>query len=195
VFRQTSLVKLFETTAQLDGAVAECGCARGMSSMQVALSIASSSLDWRGERFHIVDSFEGLSEPSIQDLDFSDMQPKEADRVMSMTRAGNMAASFDEVSHLMWEHFPKMNLHRGWIPGVLADLPQEHYRFVNVDVDLYEPTRASFEYFFPRLVSGGVIVTDDYNWPGGRRAVTEFCEGNSLALQFTTAKLAYIRVA
>ena len=53
VCRQTSLVELLRTTSALDGAIAECGCARGMSSMQMAYSIAASNTEWRGERFYI----------------------------------------------------------------------------------------------------------------------------------------------
>lgn len=192
VFRQTSLVELFETTAKLDGAVAECGCARGMSSMQVAFAISAKDAGWRGERFHILDSFQGLSEPSAHDLDTTGMEPREAARVMQMTRAGAMAYPYEEISKLMWNQFPALSLHSGWIPAVFDGLVEERYRFVHADVDLHEPTLASFEYFYPRLVSGGLIVTDDYNWPGGRRAVDEFCTRRSLRLRFTPSRLAYL---
>jgi O-methyltransferase len=192
VFRQTSLVELFEKSIALDGAVAECGCARGMSSMQLAFAISNNNAGWRGERFHILDSFRGLSEPSALDLDTSGMDTKEAARVMQMTRAGAMSYPYEEISRIMWGQFPELSLHRGWIPSVFDGLLEERYRFVHVDVDLYEPTLASFEYFYPRLVSGGMIVTDDYNWPGGRRAVDEFCIRNGVSLNLTHSKLAYL---
>jgi O-methyltransferase len=192
VCRQTSLVELLRTTSALDGALAECGCARGMSSMQMAYSIAASNPQWRGERFYICDSFQGLSEPSAEDLDMSGMERGEAKRVMSMTFAGSMSYPFKRISELMWSQFPALSLHKGWIPDVFDGLPETKYRFVNVDVDLYAPTRASFEYFYPRLTKGGVIVTDDYNWPGGRKAVDEFCVCHGLTLQFTKSKLAYL---
>lgn len=85
-----------------------------------------------------------------------------------------------------------MEIHRGWIPEVLETMPERRYRFVHVDVDLYEPTRAAFAYFVPRMQIGGVIVTDDYNWPGGRRAVDETCERFGLRLHTTETSLAYI---
>jgi O-methyltransferase len=192
VYRQTSLVELLRTTISIDGAIAECGCARGMSSMQMAFSIAASNTDWRGERFYICDSFQGLSEPSAEDLDMRGMARAEAKRVMSMTFAGSMAYSFEKISKLMWSQFPALSLHKGWIPEVFNGLPETAYRFVNVDVDLYAPTLASFEYFYPRLAKGGVIVTDDYNWPGGRKAIEEFCARRNLTLQFTESKLAYL---
>ena len=59
------------------------------------------------------------------------------------------------------------------------EFPRRHliegYRFVHLDVDLYQPTRDSFDYFYPRLIKGGIIVCDDYNWPGARKAIEEAC--------------------
>jgi len=49
---------------------------------------------------------------------------------------------------------------------------------VHVDVDLFEPTAARLEFFYPRLVSGGMIVCDDYGFttcPGARKACDDFC--------------------
>jgi hypothetical protein len=44
-------------------------------------------------------------------------------------------------------------------------------------VDLYKPTLQSLEFFWPKLVAGGVVVCDDYGFttcPGARRAMDEF---------------------
>ena len=45
-----------------------------------------------------------------------------------------------------------------------------------MDVDLYNPTKAGLEFFYPRLASGGVIIIHDYNpdWPGIMKAVDDF---------------------
>jgi len=47
---------------------------------------------------------------------------------------------------------------------------------VNLDVDLYNPTKAGLEYFYPLLSPGGIIIIHDYNykWPGIKKAVNEF---------------------
>ena len=67
--------------------------------------------------------------------------------------------------------------HKGWIPDVFSDLPETEWSFVHIDVDLYEPTLAAFQYFFPRLSTGGIIICDDYSYslfPGAKLAVDEF---------------------
>jgi hypothetical protein len=50
----------------------------------------------------------------------------------------------------------------------------------HLDCDLYQPTRAGLECFYPRLSPGGIILVHDYSsghWPGVTQAVDEFCEG------------------
>ena len=58
--------------------------------------------------------------------------------------------------------------------------------------DIYQPTKDSFEYFYPKLASGGIIVSDDYNWPGARKAIDAFCSRNGLALHTTPYTQAYL---
>ena len=108
------------------------------------------------------------------------MDPAEAGRVQSMMHRGNMAFPLDELRALFRPIFPGVTFNPGWIPVSFAGLPERRYRFVHVDVDLYQPTLDAFAYFFPRLEAGGLIVTDDYNWPGGRKAVDEFCAANGV---------------
>lgn len=66
-------------------------------------------------------------------------------------------------------------VHEGYFPDTAKgfDLP---VAFVNLDADLYRPTRAALDFFYPLLSPGGVIMVHDYNekWPGIIRAVDEF---------------------
>ena len=48
---------------------------------------------------------------------------------------------------------------------------------VHVDVDLYQPTRDSIDFFYPRLNPGGLFVCDDYGFttcPGATKAIDDF---------------------
>jgi O-methyltransferase len=193
-FRHQNLVRLFSLTGAVEGDTVECGCARGLSSLELCLAIGEAAPGWRGEGFHVFDSFQGLSEPQAQDLDTSGMEASEAKRVLSMMHRGNMASPLEQVQAALRD-FPGVAFHPGWIPQSFAGLPERAYRFVHVDVDLYQPTLDAFDYFFPRLAAGGLIVTDDYNWPGGRRAVDEFCSHNGLKPGLTETSQAYLRRA
>jgi O-methyltransferase len=46
-----------------------------------------------------------------------------------------------------------------------------------VDADLYTSVRECCEFFWPRMVNGGVVVFDDYgfsNCPGAKKAIDEY---------------------
>jgi hypothetical protein len=69
-------------------------------------------------------------------------------------------------------------LRKGEFPGTFRGLEDRTWRFVLLDADLYEPTKAGLECFWPRLVGGGVILAHDYlsGYPGVCKAVHEFCD-------------------
>jgi len=64
----------------------------------------------------------------------------------------------------------------GYFPDTVQGLEKEKYALVHLDADLYRPSLAALNYFYPRLSPGGVIIVHDYNhnWDGLRKAVDEF---------------------
>ena len=56
--------------------------------------------------------------------------------------------------------------HKGCIPEVFQQLPNSTNSIIYMHIDLNstKPTIASLEFFFPKLVPGGVILFDDYGW-------------------------------
>jgi O-methyltransferase len=114
---------------------------------------------WRGEtsaflhrvapdrRLYLFDTFEGFAERDLPgamvDTRFRDTS-KEAVR----RRVG---AS------------PNVILRPGHVPEVLERVADQRFAFVLLDLDLLAPTRASLEFFYPRLSRGGYLVVHDYN--------------------------------
>ena len=52
---------------------------------------------------------------------------------------------------------------KGYVPDTFAGLEDERFAFVLADVDLYAPTVAALEFFYPRMTTGGYIFIHDYN--------------------------------
>jgi hypothetical protein len=182
------LLQEFEKTLELEGLAAECGCFRGLSSYLLCSRMKRAQPGFDGKGYRVFDSFRGLSEPQNEDaLSEADASAPHADDV----RAGRFSASLDEVRRSL-APFPGIGYFPGWIP---AAFPQDaqRYRFVHIDVDLYQPTKDSLEYFWPRLVPGGLMVCDDYNWPGGKRAVEAFCAAHGLRAQVTASRQAVMQ--
>jgi O-methyltransferase len=75
--------------------------------------------------------------------------------------------------------FNKISIHKDWIPQCFPDVEHNDFCFVHIDVDLYQPTLDSIEFFYPRMNQGGVILCDDYGFtscPGVTKAINEFLE-------------------
>jgi len=182
-----SLVTLFRTILPLRGLVAECGCYQGLSSYLLCTTLRQADAGFDGRGYRIFDSFQGLSVPQVEDT-IADDHP-EAENLRQMD-AGYFAASLESVKEALRD-YPGIGYYPGWIPVAFPDEPDARYRFVHLDVDLYQPTRDGLEYFYPKLVPGGMIVCDDYGWPGARKAIDEFCAREGIALATNSHLQAY----
>jgi O-methyltransferase len=151
------------------GDVIECGCWHGHSTIAIATILRDRGFTGR---FHVFDSFEGgLSDFETEDDGVFALSAAEKDQLVTA-----FASSEDFVRSVTSE-FRFVDLHKGWIPDVFADFQPGPVRFVHIDVDMYGPTKATLELFWDTLVSGGVMVCDDYNYSifeGANRAVDEF---------------------
>jgi len=186
------LVQLLQRTLQRQGLVAECGCFRGLSSYVLCSYLKSDDPAFDGRGYQIFDSFAGLSVPQAEDA--VDPDADNAARLTRMSQPGAFAASLKEVQNNL-ARYPGIEYRPGWIPQGFPVQSKAVYRFVHIDVDLYQPTLDCLEFFYPRLVPGGYIVSDDYNWPGARKAVEGFALKHSLKLHTTPAGQAYLRRA
>src|SRR4029077_4773996 len=151
------------------GDVIECGCWHGHSTLAIAILLAAEKFSGR---FHVFDSFEGgLSDFGAKDESFFRLSEQEKRAQINQFRSnldfvGSITAGFGFVE-----------LHRGWIPQTFASFELRPIRFLHVDLDMYDPTKASLEFFWDSVIPGGCIVIDDYNhavFEGATRAVDEF---------------------
>jgi hypothetical protein len=84
--------------------------------------------------------------------------------------------------------FDFVKIYKGWIPEKFELIKNLKFSLIHIDVDLYEPTLKSLEFFYPRLEDGGIIVCDDYNskmFNGSKRAWDEFFKKNKSQLNFS----------
>jgi O-methyltransferase len=140
----------------LPGSFAEVGIYQG--------STAKIICEAKGDKaFHLCDTFEGLPEPQA------------ADHLVQ--KKGRFACGLDSIQKYLAK-FDNLHYHVGYCPdsirGVLDD---EKFCLVHLDVDLYESTKYCLEYFWPRLLPGGVIISHDYSILSSvKQAFHEFME-------------------
>jgi O-methyltransferase len=157
--RKWALSQLLRLIADVPGDTAECGVFLGASSWLICSANAKGA---RPRVHHAFDSFEGLSRPKGEDGAF--------------WKGGDLSVP-EETSRKNLAEFSDCRFYKGWIPERFPEVADRAFAFVHVDVDLYEPTRASVAFFYPRLAAGGILVCDDYGFttcPGATRAIDEF---------------------
>lgn len=150
------LVQFARHTCVLPGHVAEVGVYRGGSARLLAGVFKGST-----KELHLFDTFAGLPKPD----------PKR-----DLYLEGELAASYEEATTFL-EDYENIVFHPGLFPETAIGLEAHRFCFVHVDVDLYQSVYDCCEFFYPRLVQGGVMIFDDYGslkCPGAKLAVDEF---------------------
>ena len=144
---------------KIPGAFAEVGVYRGATS-RFLLSCAP------GRTLYLFDTFEGFPledrEPeNREDPRFRDTSSEAVRRALG---AGDNVV-----------------IRKGRFPGTAVGLEGERFAFVLLDLDVFDPTLAGLEFFYPRLAPGAYLFVHDYNSPESnqacRRAVTKFMAG------------------
>ena len=63
------------------------------------------------------------------------------------------------------------------VPQYVKDNPGLRISLLHLDVDVYKPTKVALDYLYDRVVSGGLIVLDEYammEWGGESKALEDF---------------------
>jgi O-methyltransferase len=66
--------------------------------------------------------------------------------------------------HHRFAPFANVTVVKGFLPDVLASAMPQRIRFLHVDLNSPRAEIAVLERLFDRVLSGGVIVFDDYGW-------------------------------
>ena len=153
-----------------EGDVAECGCWKGHSGHLIASILKSNGFS---NKFHIFDSFEG---------GLSALQPEDKNERFELSEKQiedqkiMFASTLAEVKENL-KGFDFIEYYEGWIPERFPEVDDRKFSFVHLDVDLYQPFYDSLEFFYPRLLNGGVISFDDYGltqFPGAKKSIDDY---------------------
>lgn len=149
---------------------AECGVYMGHSLVACAQIAQELRLN---VKLHGFDTFEGLPELSEVDLQLAPTDaPYKSTKFFVDTSLEAVAQRARE-----YKVHRKIRLYKGLFSDSLSKLPDRQYFFVNIDCDLYEGHLECLEYFYPRMLRGGVMFFDDYHsvhYPMARKAVDKF---------------------
>lgn len=173
---------------QINGDFVECGVWRGGSMAAAAMTLVEADRESLTRRLWMYDTYDGMSEPTIQDVDYTgqtaealmDQQdPADAKSVWCRSPVEQVKSTMVNTGYPI----EQIEFVQGKVEETLPVTTPETIALLRLDTDWYESTRCELEHLFPRLVPGGVLIIDDYgHWEGCKRAVDEYFADNKIAM-------------
>lgn len=125
---------------------------------------------------HIFDSFQGLSNP--HKIDNQTNQIKES-----------FIGNYKFVKKI-FKNYKFVKIYKGWIPEKFYLLKNKKFSLIHIDLGMYKPTLNSLKFFYPRLVKGGILISNVYNsnlYKGETKAFDQFFKHNKYSFIYKHA--------
>ncbi len=159
------LYRLSRYASLLDGDIAELGTYRGGTSLLLARTNP-------GKQVHSFDTFCGIPN---------------GDPRYDRHRTGDFADVDDQVIERL--EIAGIKVHQGVFPTTTQSVDGP-FCFAHFDADTYQSCKDFLQFFWPRMVNGGIMLFDDWEWPmcpGVKQAILEHCDSSG-AWPFQTNK-------
>jgi Macrocin-O-methyltransferase (TylF) len=166
------------TAIQKPGDFVECGVNAGFLSSSIM-----HDLDWdsRGRNFYLLDTFAGIDPRHVSPEELQDgILRKNAELITS----GFYVASVESVRNNFSE-WKNLEIIEGVIPDTLSRISATQVAFLHIDLNCAPPEVAAIEYLWSRLVSGALVLLDDYAYSGyhhQKAAMDRFAQSRNISI-------------
>lgn len=116
---------------------------------------------------HLFDTFEGFDERDIA---------TEVENNYSVSKANHLSKTSVELVMSKMTYPEQVQIHKGYFPETAEGIDRK-FCFVNLDMDLYQPTYSGLHFFQDKMTEHGVILVHDYynkGYRGAKAAVEQF---------------------
>ena len=181
----------------IEGVIVECGVQTGRIELMWINELMNSNVI---RDIYMYDTFSGLTKPSEYDytcpnskifnMDKDDVLNNWKTQIINEKTNNWCFTPLEQVKNtLNITGYPESNLHYiiGDVMETLKDKSNipEKIAILRLDTDWYESSKFELEQMYDNVVSGGVIIFDDYYlWDGQRRATDEFFEKINVKYNF-----------
>ncbi len=149
IYRLYELWSLVDQVGSLTGDILEVGVWRGGSGCLMAAKAKADGLD---AQVFLCDTFAGVVKAGAHDTEY--------------TGGEHADTSLETVTRLASRlGLDKVEILKGIFPDETGSAIESHtFRLCHIDVDVYDSARDVFEWVWPRLAAGGVVVFDDFGF-------------------------------
>lgn len=173
------------------GDIVECGIAAGGNFASMIVGALSAGGDDR--KFWGFDSFQGIQLAGKRDTWQAGIGPITHDVNVPeselLVSSGVTVHSRESVIELLtrWGLWGQADIELigGWVQHTLPEASRwiGSIAVLRLDMDIYAPTRCALEHLWPKVVPGGVVIIDDWELDGARRAFCEYVSTQGLDYQ------------
>jgi O-methyltransferase len=165
-------LQLTATLSEKAGSIVECGTWKGGMIAGIAECLGSR------RSYYLFDSFEGL--PPATELDGQSAADWQKNTSNDLYHDNCLASETDAQIAMGMAGITKPKIIKGWFKDTLPGLEiPEGIALLRLDGDWYESTIQILENLFPQVISGGLVIIDDYYfWDGCTRAVHDYLSAN-----------------
>jgi len=184
-------IEIFKKTIDLPGCIIECGVFKGMSLLTFIKLVEIFCPGDTLKRIVGFDTFTGFTGLSKED----GLPNPDRDKVVGGWNSHEFLPVLEKVIQItqkdsMIPRFKRVELVQGdvckTIPEYVSQNPGLRISLLHLDMDVYEPTLTALQYLYPLVVSGGVVLLDEYamdGFPGESAAFDEYFKGNRPVLK------------
>lgn len=174
----------------IDGDYVECGVAAGAQIIAMLHAVGASKV------IHAFDSFQGIPLPCNQDDQIPGIRKLTPEEIQQLPDAGKQKLESSGVTVVSVDEFlvhlsgagvaSKMNLiiYEGWFEETMQVANIEKISLLRLDGDLYNSTITCLKYLFPKVVDGGVVIIDDWQLSGSRKACDDYFRSINYSPQY-----------
>lgn len=138
--------------AHLEGDFVDCGVNTGFCPRAVIHYVDFNRL---GKKYYLLDTFSGMDER------YSTPREMERHKQLGYGTKGNI---YEQVK----KTFAPFNVEiiKGAIPDTLTQVGTKKVSYLSIDMNSVRPEVEALKFFWDKMVSGGLIILDDYGYPG-----------------------------
>ena len=172
-------LELFKKSIKVRGDIIEFGVYKGSS--LIRLISFNKIFNKKGKKVFAFDVFHKFPTGTIK--------RDELQRKKFIEDAGENSISKQKLNNILKKKdFKNFRLIKGnvlkTIPNFLKKNKNLNFSFINLDLDLYEPSLLVLEKFYPKLSKNGIIMLDNFNeFFGETKAVKEFCKKKKVKIK------------
>ena len=131
----------------------ECGVEWGYTSFFALKTLTNNDKKINSFSMHLYDAWQDMREEELLESEYWHV---------------NLYKNLDieSTKKNLIEFKENLIFHQGYIPDSLMKKPDppDTIFYLHIDLNSAKPTEHALEFFYPRLVVGGVILFDDYGW-------------------------------